>query len=129
MAFDGIFAQRMGEPVTLDVDGNGSIQPLTDGLLLLRDLFGFTGTTLTTGAVGNDCSRCDGSSIDSYLDGLGLVLDVDGNGTITALTDGLLVLRFLFGFTGATLTTGAVDANLCTRCDAAAIQTYLQTLI
>jgi hypothetical protein len=45
------------------------------------------------------------------------------------LTDGLLVQRFLFGFTGATLTTGAVDTNLCDRCDANAIQVYLQALI
>ena len=54
-------------------------------------------------------------------------LDVDGNGTTEPLTDGLLVLRFLFGFTGATLTTGAVGAG-CTRCDAAAIVAYLQSL-
>jgi hypothetical protein len=57
------------------------------------------------------------------------VLDIDGNGSTAALTDGLLVLRFLFGFTGATLTAGAVDAVACTRCNAAAIGAYLETLI
>ena len=36
------------------------------------------------------------------------VLDIDGNGAIGALTDGLLVLRFLFGFTGVTLVSGAI---------------------
>jgi hypothetical protein len=56
-------------------------------------------------------------------------LDVDGNGATTPLTDGLLVLRFLFGFSGTTLTTGAVDSNDCMRCDSAAIVPYLQTLI
>jgi hypothetical protein len=54
-------------------------------------------------------------------------LDIDGNGLIDALTDGLLVLRYLFGFNGATLTTGAVGDG-CTRCDAATIQAYLGTL-
>jgi phosphoheptose isomerase len=57
------------------------------------------------------------------------ILDVDGNGSTTPLTDGLLVLRFLFGFTGNTLVAGAVDQIGCVRCDATAIQAYLQTLI
>ena len=47
----------------------------------------------------------------------------------TPLTDGLLVLRFLFGFTGATLVSGAIDPVACTRCNASAIEGYLQTLI
>ena len=57
------------------------------------------------------------------------ILDIDGNGTTAPLTDGLLVLRFLFGFTGATLTSGAVDAAGCARCTAPAIEAYLETLI
>jgi hypothetical protein len=128
-SFYGVFGQRFAEPATLDVDANGSIQPLIDGLLVLRALFGFTGASLTSGAVGNGCTRCDAGAIETYLDGLGLILDVDDNGTIAPLTDGLLILRFLFGFTGATLTTGAVDTNSCDRCEAAAIDAYLQTLI
>jgi hypothetical protein len=57
------------------------------------------------------------------------VLDIDGSGDIRALTDGLLVLRFLFGFTGTTLITGAVDVANCSRCTAGDIQIYLATLI
>jgi hypothetical protein len=57
------------------------------------------------------------------------VLDIDGDGAVDPLTDGLLVLRGEFGFTGATLVTGAVHLTACTRCDAAAIQGYLQTLL
>ncbi len=57
------------------------------------------------------------------------VLDIDGNGATAPLSDGLLVLRYLFGFTGATLTAGAVDVAGCTRCNAGAIQAYLQTLV
>ena len=56
-----------------------------------------------------------------------MTLDIDGTGTISALTDGLLILRFLFGFTGATLPAGAVGGG-CSRCDAATIEPYLQTL-
>jgi hypothetical protein len=57
------------------------------------------------------------------------VLDIDGNGDTQALTDGLLVLRFLFGFSGGTLTAGAVDTSGCFRCDAASISAYLETLL
>jgi hypothetical protein len=52
-------------------------------------------------------------------------LDVDGDGETQPLTDGLLILRHLFGFNGASLTIGAVDAVNCTRCDATAIKGYL----
>jgi hypothetical protein len=56
-------------------------------------------------------------------------LDVDGNGQVTPLTDGLLVLRFEFGFSGAVLVTGAVDLVGCTRCTAPSIEAYLQAML
>ena len=111
----------------LDADGNGSLAPLTDGLLVLRHLFSFTGPTLVNGAAAGNCTRCDGPAVQTYLSGLGLVLDIDGNGSLGPLTDGLLVLRYLFSFTGPTLVNGAIGAN-CTRCDAPAITTYLQSI-
>jgi hypothetical protein len=123
----GVFAQRFAALATLDVDGNGALGPLTDGLLVLRFLFGFTGTTLTGGVIGNGCTRCDADAIQPYLAGLGLVIDVDGNTTPGALTDGLLALRYLFGFTGGTLTTGVVGGG-CGRCDAPSIEAYLAGL-
>jgi hypothetical protein len=126
---NGIFAQRVGtaQLATLDVDGNGALTALTDGLLYLRYRFNLTGTALTASAVGAGCTRCDGAAIVAYLDGLGMLLDVDGNGSFSALTDGLLVLRFLFNLTGTALTGGVVGAG-CTRCDADAIVPYLQSL-
>jgi hypothetical protein len=123
----GVFAQRFASIaalVVLDVDGNGTLDPLTDGLLVLRGLFGFTGASLTTGAVGAMCTRCDETTISSYLLTIGPLLDVDGNGSTDPLTDGILALRFLFGFSGATLTTGAIGAG-CSRCDAPSIEAYL----
>jgi hypothetical protein len=39
-----------------------------------------------------------------------------------------LFLRYMFGFSGTTLTAGATAAN-CTRCDAAAISPYLDGLV
>lgn len=114
---------------TLDVDGNGSSDALTDGILIIRHLFNFTGTSLTDGAVDTtNCSRCDATSIISYLEAAGVeLMDVDGNGVSDALTDGILIIRFLFNFTGASLTDGAVDTSNCTRCDSAAIEAFLNS--
>ena len=36
---------------SFDVDENLEAQPLTDGLLVIRHLFGFSGDSLTSGAV------------------------------------------------------------------------------
>jgi hypothetical protein len=127
----GVFARRFGAtPVgpELDVDGNGDVDALADGLLVLRWAFAFTGATLVDGAIGPGCTRCTGDAVMAYLDPLTTTLDIDGKGSTDALTDGLLVLRFLFGFTGTTLTDAAVGAN-CTRCTVGDIQTYLGTLV
>jgi hypothetical protein len=57
------------------------------------------------------------------------VYDIDGDGNEDALTDGLLMLRYLFGFRGNTLVTGAVDAINCTRCTAAEIEPFIGSLL
>jgi plastocyanin len=54
-------------------------------------------------------------------------LDIDGNGEISATTDGVLVLRYLLGLRGAALTDGAVGS--CPGRTDAAIETYLQGLM
>ena len=52
---------------TFDIDGDGTKDALTDGLLVLRHLFGFSGTTLTEGAIAGDATRSTVSEIESYL--------------------------------------------------------------
>ena len=127
--FEGIFAQRFGaEFASLDVDANGAFTPLTDALLILRYAFGFSGSTLTTGAVGPGCTRCTAPAIESYIASIAMLLDVDDNDAFQPLTDALLILRRAFGFTGLTLVTSALGAG-CMRCDAPAIETYLAGLI
>ncbi|MFP6796865.1 MAG: thrombospondin type 3 repeat-containing protein, partial [Pseudomonadales bacterium] len=111
-----------------DIDMDGNTAALTDGLLVLRHLFGFAGSTLTDGAVGSSATRSDADTIASYLDTNSGHVDIDGNGSVAALTDGLLLLRYLFGFDGATLIEGAVAAD-ATRTTAEAIKTYIQARI
>jgi hypothetical protein len=65
---------------------------------------------------------------DISVTGLLSPLDIDGDGEVGVLTDGLLVLRSEFGFVGATLVTGAVDLVNCTRCSSIAIESYLTSL-
>jgi hypothetical protein len=125
----GIFAQRFTAAATLDVDADGEITALTDGLLVLRWMFGFTGVTLITGAVDqSDCERCAAPAIADYLASIQGALNIDGSVAVDALTDGLLVLRWMFGFTGATLTTGAIDNVTCTRCNAQQVEDHLESL-
>lgn len=53
----------------LDVDGNQQVDALTDGILILRHLFGFSGSALVTGAVGNQATRTQGQAITDWLNG------------------------------------------------------------
>ena len=52
----------------LDVDGNGITDGLTDGILILRYLFGITGAGLTNGALGAGAMRTTPAQIVAYLD-------------------------------------------------------------
>ena len=112
---------------SLDLDGNGALEALGDGLLFLRSSFGFTGAALIAGAVGNGCRYCTAPAIESRLVALQAVLDVDDDEDVDALTDALLVLRYLFGFSGATLTSGAVGDGAA-RNTPAAVTAYLALL-
>jgi hypothetical protein len=62
-----VFARRLARVAPFDVDGNGTVDPLTDGLLALRYEFGFRGATLIAGAVGPGCTRCTAPQIEAYL--------------------------------------------------------------
>ena len=53
-------------------------------------------------------------------------LDIDGNGRYDALSDGLLTIRYLFGFKGDTLCEGAISSNATRNCPE--IEAYLQKL-
>ena len=93
---------------SFDVDENLEAQPLTDGLLVIRHLFGFSGESLTAGAVSGEASRGSSEAIAGYLTDAESELDIDGDGESKPLTDGLLLIRYLFGFSGDSLISGAI---------------------
>jgi hypothetical protein len=111
----------------LDIDGDGVAAPLSDGVLFLRWLFHFSGEAVVHGAVAPACLRCSAAEVESYLASMEGALDVDGNGVETALTDGLLTLRWLLGLRGQPLVAGAVGPG-CTRCTAETIEPFLAGL-
>jgi hypothetical protein len=111
----------------LDIDSNTHYDALTDGLLVIRYMFGLIGAPLTAGAIGAGAGRTDSAAILTYLNDIRPLLDIDGNGVIDALTDGLLVFRYMSGIVGIPLTQGAIGAG-ATRQQPGDVQTYLTTL-
>tara|TARA_X000000368_G_scaffold399111_1_gene369794 strand:+ start:39 stop:1757 length:1719 start_codon:yes stop_codon:yes gene_type:complete len=115
----------------LDVDGDGKVTAFGDGLMVIRKLFGsaFFGDNLTAKAISAEATR--GSTevheyIQSGVDNL--MLDVDGDGKVTAFGDGLMVIRKLFGsaFAGDALTAKAISGDATRNTDE--IHEYINTL-
>ena len=111
-----------------DIDIDDETSALTDGLLVLRHLFGFSGTTLVDGAVTITAARPGTSAISNYLDTHATQLDIDGDERIDALTDGLLLLRYLFGFQGSSLIED-VRGSDATRATSSDITAYVRSRI
>ena len=62
-----IYAFLETHAAQLDVDGDGRAEPLTDGLLLLRYLFGFEASALITGAIGSNAQRTETAAITDFI--------------------------------------------------------------
>ena len=112
---------------SLDIDGSGSVDPLTDGLIILRHLFGFTGDAVLQGALASNAQYSTAAEVTARLEAAAPSLDIDGDGSVEPLTDGLLILRYLFGFRGEALVTGSVGTG-ATRSSPSEIETYLGTV-
>jgi uncharacterized protein (DUF2164 family) len=119
-----------GKQCTLDADGNGSVDALTDGLLFIRHMFGIRSDSLISNAVDGNCTRCTADEIEPYLEQCADldVSDIDGNRQVDALTDGLLSIRYNFGIRHEALVLNAV-AEDCARCDSTEIEDYLQGMM
>jgi hypothetical protein len=96
-------------------DGNGQLYRLTLVPLNEAQASAITSTTAQT-------------DITSDRDENISILDVDANGEVDALTDGLLLLRSMFELTDDALVTGVVDSTNCKECDAEGIDQYISTV-
>ncbi|CEJ47390.1 Uncharacterized protein apha_03019 [Umezakia ovalisporum] len=113
----------------LDIDGSGEIKALSDGVILMRHLFGsFIGNDLIDGAIDPNATR-DLVAIQAYLqEGVNQGhLDIDGNGSVGAYSDGIIAVRYMFGtFPGDALIHEVLSPD-ATR-DLAQIQNHLEQL-
>lgn len=66
--------------------------------------------------------------IEQYLADVLPLLDIDGNGQVDALTDGLLLIRYLFGLRGPTLIAPGTAPGAM-RTTSGQIEGYIQTLL
>ena len=85
--------------------------PLEDGLVFIRYLFDFGGDALISQAVDSNGQRTSPDDIETYLSSHSAATDIDGDGTLGPLTDGLLVIRYLFDFQDTSLISDAVSAT------------------
>lgn len=126
------FALSSNGPFNLDVDGNAPTSTATeanDGLLILRYLAGMSGAALTGGGVvSGDATRNTAAALTAYLGELKPKLDIDGNGQVDALTDGLLISRYLLNIRGPALIAGAIGVG-ATRTSFTQIENYLSGLL
>lgn len=108
---------------TWDFDGNGEVDALTDGLILLRYTFGLRGESLTRDVTATD-SPLTPNQIESEVVNALVIADIDADGQVDALTDGLLLLRYLFGLSGEGLVQG-VTAYGAERSSADEVYDYI----
>jgi uncharacterized delta-60 repeat protein len=112
---------------SLNADLNNQVAG-TDGVLAIRYLLGYTGDALTDGALGVNPGR-NSQQIESHLAQLKTdgKLDVDGDGEVNAMTDGLLILRAMLGLSGEALVAGARNASHPNVRDARQILTWIES--
>ena len=91
-------------------------------------MFGLTDQALIANAIGLDAQVTSPQEIASKLQSLGTDLDIDQDGEVNALTDGLLILRFLFGLSDNSLVSNVLGQN-AQRTSASDIASYLESLV
>ncbi|MDG2017851.1 MAG: glycosyl hydrolase [Porticoccaceae bacterium] len=106
-----------------DLDGNDEVDALTDGLLLLRHTFELTGEALTNAVVA-DNSPMSSAEVEAAVVAAYAIADIDDNGEVDALTDALILLRYLFDLRGDALVSGAVADN-ASKTSSADIEQYI----
>ncbi len=108
---------------TWDFDDNGQADALTDGLMMIRYLFGLRDDFVTNNAIASN-SSFDSQQVIAEIENSMGIADIDADGGINALTDGLLLLRYLFELPNVLLTIGVVGQD-ATRTSIDEIQSYI----
>jgi hypothetical protein len=94
-----------------DIDGNGTVDAATDGVLIMRYMLGLRGDTLIAGVLGVGATRNTAKLVTDYLQTLNAQMDVDGDGATRASTDALLIMRYMRQVRGSALMKGAANGT------------------
>jgi hypothetical protein len=108
---------------TWDFDGNGHADALTDGMLMMRYCFGFRGESLIEDATSPESTLNHQEVEQKILDAI-YIADIDDDGEVKALTDSLILIRYLFGFYGYDLIDQAIAPD-ASRTSHSAIEEHL----
>jgi hypothetical protein len=108
MIVRAVFAASTAMPFTLDIDQDTIASPHTDGLLVQRVLARLHDAALTHAALGPNALRMSADLIEDRVLDMQPLLDIDRNGEVDLLTDGVIILRYMFGFRGNALTLNAI---------------------
>lgn len=109
---------------TLDIDKDQQVLTASDGVLLLRAMFGFQGQAFSSGMSGlSSAAAIEAAYQRVHVPSQALLLDVDGDGAVNPMTDGLILVRAMLGLSGAALVADALGIN-ATR-NAAQIVSYI----
>jgi beta-glucanase (GH16 family) len=87
---------------TWDFDNSGHADALTDGLIVLRYGFDLHGDNLVRGVM-HPGSTLTATEVETRIQNSLSMMDIDQNGGFDALTDGLILLRYLFDLKGENL--------------------------
>lgn len=107
-----------------DIDGDGAMSALTDGILINRYMLGKRGADLINGCIGTSATRKTADQIETYLRLMSSVLDIDGNGSLNSSTDGQLIFRYMFDPAGSFGVDDVVDP-LGARVTPQAVRDYM----
>ena len=109
---------------TWDFDGSCDADALTDGLIVLRYGFDLHGDNLVRGVMHPD-STLTATEVETRIQNSLSMMDIDQNGSFDALTDGLILLRYLFDVSGENLVRDVVSPTGA-RTSSDAITQYIE---
>ena len=113
---------------SLDVDGNQTLNATNDGLIIFKYLLNPDANNLHT-TIANDAieDRKTSAQLKAYLDDAGTILDVDGNETLNATNDGLIIFKYLLNPDANNLHTTIANDALDDRNSTEDLKAYLDS--
>jgi putative intracellular protease/amidase len=95
---------------SLDIDVDGQINAATDGVLVIRHLLGLSSTSNVAGSVNPAGLRTGGTEVANFIQRMidSRALDLDGDDSVNAATDGVMLLRAMLGLRDEAVTDGAL---------------------